>query len=242
MIAHCGTRAALSVMQQQCQVADRATLMVDHRYNSDMKGNYMAQLTDRFTHAVEYARMAHGPQVRKGTEITYLAHLLSVAALVLENGGTEDQAIAGLLHDTLEDCGHRHEEEIRGRFGNVVAEIVLACTDGTAESKAAPQDAEAKRRDWHQRKQAYLAHLAEASDVVLLVSGCDKLHNARAVLRDLVDPSVGMTVFNRFTGGVDGTLWYYGALADVFEARGCRVAQEFASVVDAIKLLARPSA
>ena len=122
----------------------------------------MTILTERFTHAVDYARVAHASQVRKGTRIPYLSHLLAVATLVIEHGGNEDQAIAGLLHDTIEDCGHAHEAAIPDRFGDAVAEIVLACTDGTAEAKSAPADAEARRRDWEARKQAYLAHLAEA--------------------------------------------------------------------------------
>jgi (p)ppGpp synthase/HD superfamily hydrolase len=180
----------------------------------------MTVLTDRFTRAVDYARIAHAAQVRKGTNIPYITHLLSVASLVIEYGGTEDQAIAGLLHDTIEDCGEAHEAMIRAQFGDGVADIVRACTDGTAEGKASHTDAEAKRRDWMERKRAYLAHLADASDEVLLVSACDKLHNARAVVGDLEDPVVGMKVFERFKGGVEGTLWYYDTLLDVFSARG----------------------
>ena len=93
-------------------------------------------LTGRFTRAVDYARIAHAGQVRKGTSIPYLTHLLGVATLVIEHGGSEDQAIAGLLHDLLEDCGAHHEAIIRAEFGDAVADIVLACTDGTAEGKA----------------------------------------------------------------------------------------------------------
>lgn len=202
----------------------------------------MTILTERFTQAVDYARVAHASQVRKGTRIPYLSHLLAVATLVIEHGGNEDQAIAGLLHDTIEDYGHAHEAAIRDRFGDAVAEIALACTDGTAEAKSAPADAEARRRDWEARKQAYLAHLAEAPDQVLLVSACDKLHNARAVLRDLEDPAVGRAVFARFTGGVDGTLWYYRALAALFAARGSVVARELAGTVRRMEGLAEPVA
>jgi (p)ppGpp synthase/HD superfamily hydrolase len=90
-------------------------------------------LTDRFTRAVDYARIAHAGQVRKGTDIPYITHLLGVAALVIEHGGTEDQAIAGLLHDCIEDCGEEHDARIRAEFGETVARIVRACTDGTAE-------------------------------------------------------------------------------------------------------------
>lgn len=176
-------------------------------------------LSERFTQAVDYAREAHASQTRKGTSIPYLAHLLGVASLVLDHGGDEDQAIAALLHDTVEDQGAHHEALIRHQFGDRVADIVMACTDGTQEDKAHATTAEAKRDDWLRRKQHYLAHLAEASDDALLVSGCDKLHNARAIVTDLLDPSVGSAVFDRFTGKRDGTLWYYRELARVFAER-----------------------
>lgn len=184
----------------------------------------MTVLTDRFARAVDYARIAHAVQVRKGTTIPYITHLLGVATLVVEFGGSEDQAIAGLLHDLLEDCGQGHEPIIRAQFGNEVADIVLACTDGTAEGKASHSDPEAKRLDWLQRKRAYLAHLAEAPDAVLLVSGCDKLHNARAIVQDLEAPDVGALVFDRFKGGAEGTLGYYEALARIVRQRAVPVA------------------
>lgn len=120
---------------------------------------------------------------------------------MIEFGGSEDQAIAGLLHDVIEDCGEAHELIIRAQFGHAVADIVRACTDGTAEGKATHATHEAKREDWMARKRAYLAHLECAQDDVLLVSGCDKLHNARAIVQDLEDPEVGVKVFDRFTGG-----------------------------------------
>ena len=195
----------------------------------------MTVLTDRFTRAVDYARIAHAAQVRKGTNIPYITHLLSVASLVIEFGGTEDQAIAGLLHDTIEDCGEAHEAMIRAQFGDGVADIVRACTDGTAEGKASHTDAEAKRRDWMERKRAYLAHLADASAEVLLVSACDKLHNARAILADLEDPTVGARVFDRFTGKRDGTLWYYTSLADTFAKRNASPARPIAHVLAKMK-------
>lgn len=179
----------------------------------------MAALTDRFARAVDYARVAHAAQFRKGSNIPYIYHLLGVSSLVIEFGGNEDQAIAGLLHDTLEDCGAAHGVIIRAQFGDAVADIVRDCTDGTAEGKARHTDSEAKRRDWITRKQAYLAHLKNASNQTLLVSACDKLHNARAIVQDLEDPAVGTAVFDRFTGGRDGTLGYYQALAEIFGER-----------------------
>lgn len=192
----------------------------------------MTALTDRFTRAVDHARIAHAAQVRKGSNIPYLYHLLGVASLVIEFGGDEDQAIAGLLHDTLEDCGEAHEPIIRAQFGDRVADIVRACTDGTAEGKASHSDPDARRRDWMDRKLAYLAHLAEANDDVLLVSGCDKLHNARAIVQDLEAPDVGTAVFARFKGGVEGTLGYYESLARIQTARGMKVAPVLDAVVE----------
>lgn len=191
----------------------------------------MTAFTDRFSRAVDYARIAHAAQCRKGSNIPYLYHLLGVASLVIEFGGDEDQAIAGLLHDTIEDGGAAHAATIRAQFGDAVADIVKDCTDGTAEGKASHTDAEAKRRDWIERKLAYLAHLKTAPDQTLLVSACDKLHNARAIVQDLEDPEVGPRVFDRFTGGRAGTLGYYQALAEIFVAREVRVAKVLDAMV-----------
>lgn len=198
----------------------------------------MTHPTERLSHTVEYARAAHHGQVRKGTAIPYLSHLLGVASLVMEHGGTEDQAIAGLLHDLLEDCGEAHEPVIRERFGDVVAGIVRDCTDGSAESKGAAITPEAKRRDWQQRKESYLQHLAEESEAALLVAACDKLHNARAIVADLESPAIGVAVFDRFTAGRDGTLWYYGQIAEVLQQRASPVARAFGAVVARMEQLA----
>jgi len=191
----------------------------------------MTMLSERLTAAVDHARIAHAAQTRKGSDIPYLYHLLGVASLVLEYGGGEDQAIAALLHDAVEDCGEAQVALIRERFGERVLAIVLGCTDGSAEGKAAHVDAVAKRCDWLARKQAYLAHLADAADDVLLVSGCDKLHNARAIVGDLENPAVGPTVFGRFTGGRGGTLMYYQLLADLFSHRGLPMAAALEATV-----------
>lgn len=189
-------------------------------------------LSERFTQAVDYAREAHASQTRKGTSIPYLAHLLGVASLVLRYGGDEDQAIAALLHDTIEDQGAHHESLIRRQFGDRVAGIVLACTDGTREGKAAAETPEDKLADWTRRKQRYLAHLAETPDDTLLVSGCDKLHNARAIVSDLRE--TGPVVFDRFTGGRDGTLWYYREIARVFADRKTPMAAELVVAIAAM--------
>ncbi|HJU26830.1 MAG TPA: HD domain-containing protein [Rhodanobacteraceae bacterium] len=195
-------------------------------------------LTARFTQAVDYAREAHASQTRKGTSVPYIAHLLGVAGLVLEYGGDEDQAIAALLHDTIEDQGGHHEPLIRRQFGNRVVGIVLACTDGTQESKSAAITPEEKYADWLQRKRRYLAHLAQVPDDALLVSACDKLHNACAILADLRNPIVGAAVFDRFTGKRDGTLWYYREIARVFSGRNLRPAPVLAAVVSGIEAAA----
>lgn len=155
------------------------------------------------------ATRLHAGQLRKGTHIPYLSHLLAVTALVLEDGGGEDEAIAALLHDAVEDQGGmRTLDEIRRRFGDHVAEIVDALSD-TYSSPKPP---------WRQRKVDYLAHLPQASAEVRRVSLADKLHNARAILRTLRQD--GERTWKRFKGGKDGTLWYYRSLLQVFEETG----------------------
>jgi (p)ppGpp synthase/HD superfamily hydrolase len=162
-------------------------------------------LSHRFVQAFEYTFELHALQMRKGTTVPYLTHLMSVAAMVLENGGDEDQAIAGLLHDAVEDQGGLETlATIRGRFGDRVARIVEGCTDATTIPKP----------PWRDRKEKYLAHLVQADADVQLVSLVDKLHNARTLILDL--QSVGPTVWTRFNGGKEGTVWYYRALADFY--------------------------
>lgn len=126
----------------------------------------------------------------------------------------------GLLHDVVEDCGEHHSDAIRGKFGDSLADIVGDCTDGTAASKGTFTTADEKRADWQWRKERYLSHLEQVGDSTLLVSACDKLHNARAIVQDLEAEGIGTQVFDRFTGGRDGTLWYYRSLADIFSKRG----------------------
>lgn len=164
-------------------------------------------LTGRFDDAFLYAHERHGNQRRKGAGAPFIAHVMAVAALVLEHGGDEDQAIAALLHDTVEDHPRdgRTSAEILERFGERVHRIVIAMTDSDPE---APD--EAAKGPWHERKQAYLEHLTEAPAEVLLVAAADKLHNARAVYEDYRDD--GDAIWGRFTVGRDDQLWYYRSL------------------------------
>lgn len=182
--------------------------------------------TERFEKALIYASRLHKDQVRKGTRTPYITHLLAVAAIVGENGGTEDEVVAALLHDAPEDQGGEVVlEDIRARFGDEVAEIVAGCTD-TYEDPKPP---------WRERKERYLDHLAGAPDSVRLVSSADKLHNARSVLSDY--RVLGESLWTRFNGGREGTLWYYRAVADSLQGDGS-VAEELDRVVREMERLA----
>jgi (p)ppGpp synthase/HD superfamily hydrolase len=162
-------------------------------------------LTDRFTEALVYATQLHANQVRKGSGVPYIAHLLGVASLVLEYGGDEDEVIAALLHDAIEDCGGAViGAEIRRKFGDRVTEIVEGCTDTDLTPKP----------PWRARKEAYIAHIPTASFSVRLVAVADKLYNARSILKDY--QVVGEDIWNRFTGGKEGSLWYYRAMVNAF--------------------------
>jgi (p)ppGpp synthase/HD superfamily hydrolase len=165
-------------------------------------------LTTRFDEALVLASDLHRTQSRKGTQVPYAAHLLAVAALALEHGADEDEAIAALLHDAVEDQGGPGTATmIRDRFGDRVAEIVLACTDTDVVPKP----------PWRPRKEAYVAHIRVASASARLVSACDKLHNVRTLVADY--RVVGEALWDRFTGGRE-TLWYYRALVDAFASHG----------------------
>jgi len=161
-------------------------------------------LTTRFEQALQYAIIVHTGQVRKGTQIPYISHLLAVTSIVLEHGATEDEAIGALLHDAGEDAGGEARiADIAARFGDAVAAIVRGCSDTTTASPKPP---------WRQRKEAYIAHLHEATAAIILVSAADKLHNARAILHDY--HTIGDAVWQRFNAGKAGTLWYYRAVTD----------------------------
>jgi GTP pyrophosphokinase len=165
-------------------------------------------LGPRFSDALAFANEVHGAQLRKGTTIPYIAHLLAVAALVIEAGGSEDAAMAALLHDAVEDQGGRAMlDRIHARFGAEVAEIVEACTDADV----------APKPPWRERKEAYVAAIPHKSKDALLVSLADKVHNAGAILNDYRE--IGEPLWSRFNGGRAGTLWYYRALADALRGR-----------------------
>ena len=165
-------------------------------------------LTNTYTKAVEYARSHHLEDLRKGTAIPYIAHVLAVSALVLEHGGGETAAIAALLHDVVEDGGgEKALTEIATQFGSDVAAIVEGCSDTIA----------AVKEDWAVRKERYLEHLESAPPDVLLVSACDKVHNARAILADIREH--GDEVWTRFSRGPREQLWYYTSLRDAFLRR-----------------------
>lgn len=183
-------------------------------------------MTPRFTEAISLAARAHEGQIRKGTSIPYITHPVAVAGLVAQYGGDEDQQIAALLHDVLEDGGPHYATEIGARFGARVLRIVEGCTDGTP-------DATGAKAPWSERKALYLQHLAEAPAETLLVSGCDKLSNARAILEDLI--TVGPAVFDRFTAKREGTLWYYSELERIFAARQSPVAGALSATVGEMK-------
>jgi len=165
--------------------------------------------TAQFEKALTLATRLHATQTRKGTDIPYIAHLLGVASIALDHGANEDEAIAALLHDAVEDQGgEKTLNRIRRQFGSTVADIVWGCSD-TDEIPKPP---------WRTRKEAYIKHVACASPSIQLVSASDKLHNARAILSDY--RWVGDKLWARFTGGKEGTLWYYRALVEAFRTSG----------------------
>jgi len=197
--------------------------------------------SERFENALVFAARIHKDQVRKGANVPYVTHLLGVASIVGEAGGTEDQVIAGLLHDAIEDCIADIpdiREQLRSKFGAKVLEIVEGCTDADTLPKP----------PWRGRKEDYIAHLRALppdSDV-LLVSLSDKIHNATAIRRDY--RNIGDALWDRFTGKREGTLWYYTELAATFAAHAAAAAKpglgsspladlapELASIVKSIK-------
>ena len=171
-------------------------------------------LTDRFVSALQFAHDVHRSQIRKDTTIPYVSHLLSVAGLVLESGGDEDLAIAGLLHDAVEDAeeisGEEMSDRIRSKFGDRVADIVDGCSD----AKSSPGGS---KPPWRSRKEAYIKHLRSASDEVLRVSIADKVHNARSIATD--QDRLGAELWTRFSSTSEESRWYYTSLRDIYKER-----------------------
>ncbi len=162
-------------------------------------------LSHRFTQALVYATELHAEQIRKGSKVPYISHLLGVASIALEYGADEDEAIAALLHDAIEDQGGQTvRAEIRVRFGERVTEIVDGCTDTDTTPKP----------PWAERKKAYIARISSTLPSVRLVSAADKLHNIRSILKDY--RTQGDVVWDLFKGGKQGTLWYYRSLVAAF--------------------------
>lgn len=185
-------------------------------------------LSERFEQAFDLAFELHqrlGRQSRKGKDTPYIAHLMAVCSIVLEYGGDEEQAIAALLHDAVEDQGGRRTlEAIREKFGERVAGIVLECSDSEGDPKP----------PWKTRKRAYIDHIPHMSAGARIVSLADKIHNARSVLNDY--RREGESTWARFKGKRDGTLWYYAELAKEFmEVDPDPMAQELKRIVDSLE-------
>jgi (p)ppGpp synthase/HD superfamily hydrolase len=186
------------------------------------------KLGPRFLGAFTFAAEKHSGQVRKASTIPYITHLMGVASLVLEAGGDEDLAIAALLHDVVEDCGGAAMlKEVRRLFGTRVAKVVDGCTDADTYPKP----------PWRERKEKYLRRLKKENADTRLVSAADKLNNVRSILSDY--RAVGESVWSRFNGGRDGTLWYYRTLRDEFlRSKPNRITRDFELAVNELELLA----
>ena len=187
------------------------------------------KLGSRFLRAFEFAADKHRKQIRKASTIPYIAHLMGVASLVLEAGGDEDLAIAALLHDVVEDCGgEKMLREVRRRFGKRVAHIVDGCTDAY----------EIPKPPWKERKVSYINRLKKEDADTRLVSAADKLNNVRSILSDY--RALGESVWSRFNGGREGTLWYYRTLRDEFlRSEPNRVTLDFDLAVQELESLTR---
>lgn len=185
------------------------------------------KLGPRFQHAFEFAAKQHAGQTRKASTIPYIAHLMGVASLVFEAGGDEDLAIAALLHDVVEDCGGAPMlKQIHRRFGSRVAKIVDGCTDAYQLPKP----------PWHDRKVSYINRLKKEDDETRLVSAADKLNNVRSILSDY--RAIGESVWSRFNGGREGTLWYYRTLRDEFlRSKPNRITRDFDLAVQDLESL-----
>jgi (p)ppGpp synthase/HD superfamily hydrolase len=188
------------------------------------------KLGPRLQRAFRYAAEKHAGQTRKQTAVPYLSHLMAVSSLVLQAGGDEDMAIAALFHDVVEDCGGTARlREIRKQFGARVAKIVDGCTDTYVEPKP----------EWLERKKYYLREVKHADADTRLVSACDKLHNVRSILADYRER--GESVWKRFSGKKEGTLWYYRALSDEYRRDQNRITRELEIAVEGLEAAVQQS-
>jgi len=186
------------------------------------------KLGDRFDAAVQYALQVHGGQERKGSGVPYVSHLLGTAAIVLHFGGSEEQAMAALLHDAAEDQGGRGRlEDIRRRFGARVAHMVEGCTDTF----------ETPKPKWEPRKKAYIKRIEAEDADTRLVSAADKLDNVHAIIADLRE--IGTELWERFNGKEEGARWYYRELVQAYESAGPNaLTRELAAAVRNLEVLA----
>jgi (p)ppGpp synthase/HD superfamily hydrolase len=183
------------------------------------------KLSGRLDDAFQYAHAVHAEQTRKGTASPYISHLMGVSSIVLDDGGSEEEAIAALLHDAAEDHGGRDRlADIRRRFGDAVARIVEDCTDSWDEPKP----------PWAERKRAYVEHARKLPGPSLRVSAADKVHNAYAILRDV--RNIGEAVWDRFSATADDVVAYYEGLVRAYrEAGGGRLVDELDRIVRGIR-------
>jgi (p)ppGpp synthase/HD superfamily hydrolase len=189
--------------------------------------------TDRISAAFALAALVHEKQTRKSTNIPYISHPMAVAAQVAVWGGSEDQFIAALLHDVVEDGGAQYMPVIDEHFGKHVLDLVMACSD------AAPQRGQPKGA-WIERKEKYIANLRSAADEVLLISAADKWHNLASILADV--KQLGEVVFDRFirqdferTDKKKMVLWYYKELLAVYRERNVPVVVELENLLSEIE-------
>ena len=185
-------------------------------------------MSERFVDAVGFANKLHGDQLRKGTNVPYISHLLIVSGIVLQHGGGEDEAIAALLHDTVEDCGGKPVMvEIRQRFGNKIAELVDGCTETDIQPKP----------PWRERKERYLESIRSANPSVRLISCADKIHNASSIISEY--RKVGEQVWDRFKANKTETLWFYTSMVNAMQAsrENRSILEELVIIVEDLKEL-----
>lgn len=195
------------------------------------KNTESANLGKRFTRALSLAVEWHGAQTRKGVPIPYMSHLMTVSSIVMEHGGTEDEAIAALFHDAIEDApdadeATKREALMREEFGSTVAEIVLGCSDSKP-------NASGKKAPWKERKTAYLTAMRDKPAQTLLVAGSDKLHNLTCTVRDVRRD--GIKTLSRFGASLEDQGWYYSEIGQILTERNIAVAKEYNTLLAEFK-------